>query len=93
MRWSVEEYFKSHSTMHKKALEISHWDALERLKSLFEWPMAAILSLESGKEATAEKTLKQLTKLLDRLQGIGRGYDEGMESRSVMAQQMGWSTI
>ena len=30
------------------------------------------------------KTLKNLTKLLDRLHGIGRRYDEGMESRSVM---------
>ena len=30
-----------------------------------------------------------LTKLLDRLHGIGRGYDEGMESRSVMVPANG----
>ena len=35
------------------------------------------------------KTLKHLTKLLDRLRGIGRGYDEGMESRSVMVPANG----
>ena len=28
--------------------------------------------------------MKHLTKLLDRLHGIGLGYDEGMESRTVM---------
>ena len=84
MRWSVEEYFKLHSTDYRKPLEISHWDALERLKSLLKWPMSASLSLESGNKVTAGKTLKHLTKLLDRLWGIGRGYDEGMESRSVM---------
>ena len=32
----------------------------------------------------AGKALKRLTKLLDRLQGIERGYDEGMKSKSVM---------
>ena len=46
--------------------------------------MTATLSLESEKEVTAGQTLKYLTKLLGRLEGIGRGYDEGMESRSVM---------
>ena len=84
MRWSMEEYFKSHSTDYKKPLEISHWNALERLKSLLKWPMSATLSLESGNKVMAGKTPKHLTKLLDRLRGIGRGYDEGMESRSVM---------
>ena len=84
MRWSVEEYFKSHSTDYRKPLEISHWDALERLKSSLKWPMSASLSLEPNDEVTAGKTLKHLTKLLDRLQGIGRGYDKAMESRSVM---------
>ena len=84
MRWSVEEYFKSHSTNYRKPLEISHWDALERLKSLLKWPMSASLSLESNNKVTEGKTLKHLTKLLDRLWGIGCGYDEGMESRSVM---------
>ena len=89
MRWFVEEYFKLHSTDYKKPLEISHWDALERLKSLLKWPMSASLSLESDKKVTAGKTLKHLTKLLDRLCGIGRGYDEGMESRSVMVPANG----
>ena len=68
----------------QKPLEISHWDAMERLKSLLKWPMSASLSLESDNKVTAGKTLKHLAKLLDRLRGIGRGYDEGMESRSVM---------
>ena len=89
MRWSVEEYFKSHSTDYKKPLEISHLDALERLKSLLKWPMSASLSLESNNKVTAGKTLKRLTKLLDRLRGIGRGYDERMESRSVMVPANG----
>ena len=89
MRWFVEEYFKSHSTDYRKPLEISHWDALERLKSLLKWPMSASLSLESDNKVTAGKTLKHLTKLLDRLRGIGRGYDEGMESRSVMVPANG----
>ena len=84
MRWSVEEYFKSHSTDYKKTLEISHWDALERLNSLLKWPMDASLSLESDNKVTVGKTLKHVRKLLDRLWGIGRGYDKGMESRSVM---------
>ena len=76
MRWSVEEYFKSHSKDYRKPLEISHWDALERLKSLLKWSMSASLSLESDNKVMAGKTLKHLTKLLDRLRGIGRGYDE-----------------
>ena len=84
MRWSVEKYFKSHSTDYKKPLKISHWDALERLKSLLKWPMSASLSLESDNKVMVGKTLKHLTKLLDRLWGTGRGYDEGMESRSIM---------
>ena len=89
MRWSVEEYFKSHSMDYRKPLEISHWDALERLKSLLKWPMSASLSLESDNKVTVGKTLKHLTKLLDRLRSIGRGYDEGMESRSVMVPANG----
>ena len=89
MRWSVEEYFKSHSTDYRKPLEISHWDALERLKSLLKWPMSASLSLESDNKVMAGKTLKHLTKLLDRLRCIGCGYNEGMESRSVMVPANG----
>ena len=84
MRWSVEEYFKSHSTDYRQPLDISHWDTLKRLKSLLKWPMSGGFSLESNNKFMAGKTLKHLTKLLDRLWGIGRGYDEGMESRSVM---------
>ena len=67
-----------------KRLEISEWDALEHLKSLLKLPMSAILSLESDKKVTIERILKHLTKLLDWLRGIGRGYKEGMESNSVM---------
>ena len=77
MRWSVEEYFKSHSTDYKKPLEISYWDALECLKSLLKWPISANLSLKSNNKVMARKTLKHLTKLLDRLRGIGRGYRDG----------------
>ena len=33
--------------------------------------------------------MKHLTKLLDRLHGIGLGYDEGMESRTVMLPENG----
>ena len=92
MRWSVEEYFKRHSGDYLTPLEIVHWDGLQRLKALFEWPMGATLSLESDKEVTAGKTLKVLTKLMDRLEGIGRGYDEGLESRSVTAPAHGMLT-
>ena len=46
--------------------------------------MSASLGLESKKKVIAKKTLKQLTKLLDQLRSIGRGYDEGMESRNAM---------
>ena len=55
MRWSVEEYFRSHSTDYKKRLEISHRNPLERLKPLLKWPISASLSLESDKNVTAEK--------------------------------------
>ena len=89
MRWSVEEHFKSHSMDKRKRLEISHWDALLHLKSLFELPMAATLSLQSDKEVIVGKTLKHLTKLLDWLHGIGHGYDEGMESRTIMVPANG----
>ena len=89
MRWFVEEYFKSHSTDYKKPLEISHWDALESLKSLLKGAMSASLSLESDKKVTTRKTLKHLTKLLDWLCGIGRRYNEGMESKSIMVPPNG----
>ena len=89
MRWSVEEYFKLHSTDYRKPLEISYWDGLERLKSLLKWPMSASLSLKSDNKDMVGKTLKHLTKLLDQLRGIGRRYDEGMESRSVMVPANG----
>ena len=47
------------------------------------------LSLESEKHVTAGKTLKRLTKLMDRLHGIGLGYDEGMESKTIMVPANG----
>ena len=84
VRWSVEEYFKVHSTDYRKPLEILHWEGLVHIKKLLEWPMYANLSLESDKHVTARKTLKRLTKLMDWLHGIGLVYDEGMESRTVM---------
>ena len=87
--WSVEEYFKAHSIDYRKPLEITHWEALVHIKKLLEWPMYASLSLESDKHVTARKTLKRLTKLMDRLHGIGLGYDEGMESRTVMVPANG----
>ena len=90
VQWIVEEYFKAHSTDYKKPLEILHWEALVRMNGkLLEWPMYAILSLESDKHVTAGKTLKRLTKLMDRLHGIGLGYDEVMESRTVMVAANG----
>ena len=80
IRWSVEECFKKHVGYYDQPLEISHWDALNRIKSVLEWPMGAPLKLESEKVVTVGSTLKVFTKLLDRLRGIGRGH----ESRIVM---------
>ena len=51
--------------------------------------MFASLSLESDTHITARKTLKHLTKLLDQLYGIGLGYDESMESRTIMVPANG----
>ena len=84
VQWSVEEYFKVHSTDYRKPLETSHWEALVYMKKLLEWPMYASLILELDKHVTVGKTLKHLTKLMDQLHGIGLGYDEGMESITVM---------
>ena len=42
------------------------------------------LKLESEKVITAGSTLKFFTKLLDQLRGMGRGQEEGYESRTVM---------
>ena len=69
MRWSVEEYFKSHSTDYRKPLEISHWDSLERLKSLLKWPMSANLSLESDNKVTARKNIEALDKATESVTG------------------------
>ena len=46
--------------------------------------MVATLKLESEKVVTGGSTPKVFTKLLDRLQGIGRRQEEGYESRTVM---------
>ena len=89
VRWSVEEYFKAHSTDYRKPLEILHWEALVRMKKLLEWPMYASLSLESDKHIIAGKTLERLTKLMNRLHSIGLGYDEGMESKTIMVPANG----
>ena len=48
-----------------------------------------ISSLESDKHVTAGKTLKRLTKLMDRLHSIELGYDEGMESKTIMVPANG----
>lgn len=72
----------------QKALEILHWEALLCLKSLFEWPMASSASLESVTDVTGGKTLRHLIELLDRLERIGRGYNEDMESESLWCQKM-----
>ena len=69
-QWSMEEYFKVHSTDYRKPLEILHWEALLHMKKLLEWPMYASLSLELEKHVTVGKTLKHLTKLMDQLHGI-----------------------
>ena len=45
-------------------------------------PLAPCLELD--KKVMTRKTLKYLTKLLDRLHGIGRRYNNSMESRSIM---------
>ena len=73
----------------KKPLELAHWDALLRMKKLLEWPLFASLSLESDKHIMARKTLKHLKKLLDQLYGLGLGYDEVMESRTVIVPANG----
>ena len=79
IRWSVVEYFKKHVGDYDQPLEISHWEALSRIKLVLERPMGATLKLESEKVVTAGSTLKVFTKLLDQLRGIGRGQEEGYE--------------
>lgn len=73
---------KIHSVECRKPLRILHWGAL--YKTLFKWPIVSILRLELDTHVLVGKTLKQLTKLLDRLKGIWYGYDEGMESRTII---------
>lgn len=46
--------------------------------------MAATLRLELDKGVIVEKTIEQLTKLLNLMEGIGSVYNEGMESRRVI---------
>ena len=92
MRWSVEEYFKAHTTDYKKSLEISHWDAFFHMKELLEYPMSNSLNLELDKHVAVGKTLKHWTKLLDWLRSIGPGFGEGMESRTIMVPANGWPT-
>ena len=89
VRWSVEEYFKAQSTDYRKPLETLYWEALVRMKKLLEWLMYASLILELGKHVTTGKTLKRLTKLMNRLHSTGLGYDEGIESRTIMVSANG----
>ena len=51
--------------------------------------MSATLKLESKKVVITESTLTVFTKLLDRLRGMGRGQEEGCESRTVMVLSNG----
>ena len=46
--------------------------------------MCSTSKLESEKVITAGSTLKVFTKLLDRLRGVGRGQEEGYESRTLI---------
>ena len=59
------------------------------IKILLERSMYASLNLESDKHVTVGKTLKCITKLMDRLHGIGLGYNKGIESRTVMVPANG----
>ena len=79
IRWSVEEYFKKHAGDYDQPLEISHWEALSRIKSVLEWPMGATLKLESEKVVTVGSTLKVFTKLRNRLRGMGQGAEDAHE--------------
>ena len=54
------------------------------MKSVLEWPIGAILKLESEKVVMVGSTLKVFRNPLDQLRGIGRRQDEGYESRTVM---------
>ena len=55
MRWFMEEYFKGHSANNSKPLEISHGQAPHLINSLFEWLMAATLSLDSDVDVAVGK--------------------------------------
>ena len=67
IRGSVEAYFKKHAGDYDQPLEIPHWEALSRIKSILEWPMGATWKLESEKVVMVGSTLKVFTKLLDQL--------------------------
>ena len=47
------------------------------------------LELGVGQARHSRENTEALTKLMDRLHGIGLGYDEGMESRTVMVPANG----
>ena len=55
MRWFMEEYFKGHSADNSKPLEISHWQALHLINSLFVWLIAATLGLDSDVDVAVGK--------------------------------------
>ena len=73
IRWSVEECFKKHAGDYDQPLEISHWEVFSRIKLVLEWPMGAILKVESEKVVTAGSTLKVFTKLLDQRRDMNQG--------------------
>ena len=84
MQWYVEEEVIIHSKDYRKQMKISHRDTLQTMKSLFEWRMSTILSLQSDKNVTEGQTLEHWTKLMNRLKGIGLGYEKVIGSRTVL---------
>ena len=64
---SVEEVFNKHVGEYDQPLEISHWETLSRIKSLFELLMDATLKLESENVATEGNILKAFTETVNLL--------------------------
>ena len=88
IRWSVEEFFRKHASGYDQPLEISHLEAISRIKVVLEPPMGTTLKLESEKVAAAGNTLKVFAKHGDRLRGIGPE-----DKRRDMNQGLIWSSL
>ena len=89
IRWSVEEYLQKHAGNYDQPLEISHWEALSRVKSVLEWPMGATLKLESERVVTPGSTLKVFAKLLDRCEGWAEDKRRDMNQGLLLSLLMG----